>query len=209
MMSVIDMNIDKYLDVLKSNSPAPGGGAVAAFSLAQGLCLLMMVANFTIGKEKYRQWEAHCIEVKEECERLLKRAKELIDEDAESYSAVVKAYGLPADTEKEKAKKNLEIQNKTRRATEVPLEVVELSKKGLMLAEKLNGKSNPNIVSDIAVAVNNFENSSKSAWVNVRINLPNIEDCHFKGEIEKNGEDDVKYIEEQSKRLYESILKQL
>ena len=57
---LIDLDVTKYMENLASNLPAPGGGSASALAGAQGISLVMMVAELTVGKEKYRDWEAYC-----------------------------------------------------------------------------------------------------------------------------------------------------
>ncbi len=131
---------------------------------------------------------------------------ELVEEDAESYTAVIQAYKLPSETPEEKEIKRAIVDKSLKKATEVPFEVLEISKKSLKLARELEGKSNPNVASDIAVAAMNFVDSAKSAWLNVKINLPSIDKCELKAKIDERGDKNVNEIEKEANLLYLDIL---
>ncbi len=205
-MKLVDMSVAKYLEVLKSDESVTGGGAVSALALAQGLGLLLMVCNFTLGREKYADYEAICEKTKKDCEDLLGRAFELIDLDMEAYNSVIEAYKLPKETESQIEDRKKEIQKSLVKATEVPLEIMELSEKAIQLGKGLNGKSNSNLISDIAVASMNFYDSGRSAWLNVKINVPNIKDADLKEKLELRGKNYLENIERESNSLYDNIL---
>lgn len=88
-------SIEKYLEQLGSGAPTPGGGAAAALTSAQGAALIMMVANHTIGKPKYAEFEELNTFILEEASELLGRLEAGIDKDAEAFGKVSAAYGLP------------------------------------------------------------------------------------------------------------------
>lgn len=89
------MSIEDYLNQLGSGAPTPGGGAAAALTSAQGAALVMMVANHTIGKPKYAEFEELNTFILEEAEELLGKLEAGMDKDAEAFGKVSEAYGLP------------------------------------------------------------------------------------------------------------------
>jgi formiminotetrahydrofolate cyclodeaminase len=89
------VNIEDYLQQLGSGAPTPGGGAAAALTSAQGAALIMMVANHTIGKPKYAEFEELNRDILAEAEVLLGRLMDGIDNDAEAFGKVSAAYALP------------------------------------------------------------------------------------------------------------------
>jgi len=90
-----DLSIEEYLKRLGSGAPTPGGGAAAALTSAQGAALIMMVANHTIGKPKYAEFEELNKDILSEAEVLLGSLTEGIDNDAEAFGKVSEAYALP------------------------------------------------------------------------------------------------------------------
>ena len=167
MGSINNLTIDEYLARLASRSATPGGGAAAALTSAQGAALIMMVANLTIGKPAYAEFEELNKEVLGEAEVLLKSLTEGADNDADAFGKVSAAYALPKDDENRAA----EIASASVLAAEAPLMVMEDSLAALRLAAKLKGRSNKNLESDIYVAALCLYAGIKSAKVNVDANL--------------------------------------
>ena len=94
-MKLIDMQVKDYLEVLKSDAPAPGGGSVSALAGAQGVGLFMMVADLTLGKEKYADYQEICREAKEKGMALYEELTEAIDKDTEAFNLVAAAFKMP------------------------------------------------------------------------------------------------------------------
>ena len=160
-------SIEEYLGRLGSGDPTPGGGAAAALSSAQGAALVMMVANLTIGKPEYAEFEELNKDVLGEAEVLLQSLTDGADNDADAFGKVSAAYALPKDDENRAA----EIASASVLAAEAPLMVMEDSLAALRLAAKLKGRSNKNLESDIYVAALCLYAGIKSAKVNVDENL--------------------------------------
>jgi len=97
MDKFLNNSIEEYLERLGSGAPTPGGGAAAALSSAQGAALIMMVANHTIGKKKYAEFEEFNRDILEEAEVLMKRLADGIEKDAEAFDRVSEAYAMPRD----------------------------------------------------------------------------------------------------------------
>lgn len=167
MSSIKSLNIDEYLERLASRSATPGGGAAAALTSAQGAALIMMVANLTIGKKGYEEFEELNKDILGEAEVLLGSLTEGIDNDADAFGKLSAAYALPKDNENRAA----EIASASVLAAEAPLMVMEDSIAALRLAAKLKGRSNKNLESDIYVAALCLYAGIKSAKVNVDANL--------------------------------------
>lgn len=161
------LTVDEYLKRLASRSATPGGGAAAALTSAQGAALVMMVANLTIGKKGYEEFEELNKDILGEAEVLLGSLTEGIDNDADAFGKLSAAYALPKDNENRAA----EIASASVLAAEAPLMVMEDSIAALRLAAKLKGRSNKNLESDIYVAALCLYAGIKSAKINVDENL--------------------------------------
>ena len=207
-MKLVDMTMNDYLDLLKSSAPAPGGGSVSALSAAQGVALIAMVADLTIGKEKYAEFEKGCIAAKEEAFVLFEKLVRAIDEDTEAFNMVSRTYKLPKETEEEKAARSRAISEATLAATKAPFEMMTLCVEGLKVTEKLVGKSNPNASSDLGVAALNLLSGIKGAWLNVKINLPNVKDEEAKKEFQ-GGERTVVKAEALAAKIYGEVMSYL
>ena len=186
---LVDLTVREYLDVLKSDAPAPGGGSVSALAGAQGAGLLKMVCDLTLGKEKYKDFEAAVKEVRpvfEEAEEALTAG---IDRDTEAFNMVMAAFGMPKDSDEEKAARRVAIQKGTVASTEAPLENMKQAFRALEAAEKLAGKFNPNCMSDFGVGVMNLKLCIQGAFMNVKINLPVIKDEGLVAELAKQADE--------------------
>jgi formiminotetrahydrofolate cyclodeaminase len=193
-MKLIDMEVNKYLDVLKSDAPAPGGGSVSALAGAQGVGLFMMVADLTMGKEKYADYQDVCKNAKEKGMPLYEELVAAIDKDTEAFNLVAAAFKMPKGTDEEKAARSKAIADGTLVSTEVPFRTMQLGYEGLKLAKTIVGKSNPNAASDLGVAILNLKACVYGAWLNVKINLPGVKDA-----------DRAKYFEEEGHKMYNEV----
>ena len=167
-----DINIEDYLKRLGSGEPTPGGGAAAALTSAQGAALVMMVANHTIGKPKYAEFEELNKDILSEAEVLLGSLTDGIDNDALAFGKVSAAYALPKTNEE---KRSAAISAASVLAAEAPLMVMEDSLAALRLAATLKGRSNRMLESDIFVAALHLYAGIRSAYYNVEANMPAIE----------------------------------
>ena len=207
-MKLVDMTVRDYLDLLKSDAPAPGGGSVSALSAAQGVGLVAMVADLTIGREKYAEYEQVCKEAKEEALKLYEALVAAIDEDTEAFNKVSAAYKMPKDTDEQKAARSAAIRKANVGATQVPYETIKLCLAGLKVTETMVGKSNPNAASDLGVAALNLMAGIRGAWLNVKINLPGIKDEALKAKFETGAQMvDEAYV--LANRIYEEVLSSL
>ena len=207
-MKLVDMTVKDYLDLLKSDAPAPGGGSVSALSAAQGVGLVAMVADLTIGREKYAEYEEVCKAAKEGALKLYAEFVAGIDKDTEAFNKVSAAYKMPKDTDEQIAARSAAIREANVGATEVPFETVKLCLAGLKVTETMVGKSNPNAASDLGVAALNLMAGIRGAWLNVKINLPGIKDEALKAKFETGAQMvDEAYV--LANRIYEEVLASL
>jgi len=168
-----------FLDKLASRSPEPGGGSVAALTGALGAALVSMVANLTLGKEKYAGVQDKVEELLASSEKLRGELQGLIQKDTEVYADVSAAFKLPRETEEEKAERAGRIQEALKLATEVPFEIAEKCLEAARLSETSAVIGNVGAVSDAGVAVLLAEAAAQSAALNVKINVNSIEDKGF------------------------------
>lgn len=184
-IKLIDRAITEFVELLASQEPAPGGGAASSLVGAIGVALSSMVANLTIGKEKFKDKEELILELIKENNKIQKELLELIEKDAEAFFKVAKALKMPKNNEEEKNKRKEALENALKEATLVPLEIMRKSIKALRLLEKSLGNSNPNAVSDIGVGAVCLKAAIQGAWLNVKINLVSIRDKDFVKNIQK------------------------
>ncbi|EMR74962.1 methenyl tetrahydrofolate cyclohydrolase [Thermoplasmatales archaeon SCGC AB-540-F20] len=201
MSKLVDMNINEFLDELASNSPAPGGGSVAALSGALGTALSSMVCNLTIGKERYEDVQDEIKDALEKSEQVRMQLTELIDKDTEAFNDVMKAFRMPKETEEQKERRRQAIQEGYITAAKVPLETAKTCEKILDVAIIVAEKGNKNSITDAAVSALMAQAGAKSAILNVKINLGSIKDDEFVerisfeiDELQKNADDKTNEI---------------
>ncbi len=194
--------VSSFLDTLASNSPAPGGGSVAALAGALGSALTSMVCNLTIGKKKYAGVEDEMKHILQSSEKLREQFTRLIDTDTEAFNKVMEAFALPKESDAQKAVRNAAIQGATKEAALVPLEVMKHIIDALALTKLVAEKGNANSVSDAGVSALMLYAAAESAALNVQINLQGITDVDFVGWKT----DEVSSILRTSKTASEEIL---
>jgi glutamate formiminotransferase/formiminotetrahydrofolate cyclodeaminase len=174
-----NMKINSFLSELASNSPAPGGGSVAALSGALGAALSSMVCNLTVGKEKYTDVQDEIKQVLKKSESLRKKLTDLIDKDTEAFNDVIKAFRMPKETDEQKKKRSKAIQEGYKVAATVPLETSKICEKILDVALVVAEKGNQRSITDAAVSALMAKAGVQSAILNVKINLGSIKDEQF------------------------------
>ncbi len=209
MGKIADMSIKEYLDILKTDAPAPGGGGVSGLTAAQGISLTLMVIELTLGKKKYEEYMELIEKSRERALGLYEELAVAADEDREVFLKLSEAYALPKETEEEKKFKKQVLGERSLAATEAPYKVMELSLEGLEITEKLVGKSNKMAVSDLGVAAACFLAACKSAWLNVKINLPYLTDKDRAQAFEKGGRNILEKVTELSEKIYDAVEKEI
>ena len=145
-----EKTVTQFLDELASNSPAPGGGSVAALAGAAGAALASMVCKLTIGKKKYADVQDEMTHVLQQTEELRKELTLLIEKDTEAFNTVMAAFGLPKGTDQEQTARSAAIQEATKSATLIPLQVMKVCDKAMTHALIVAQKGNKNSASDAA-----------------------------------------------------------
>ena len=170
----MEMTVREFQSALASSSPTPGGGTVAAMSLGQAAALTCMVADLTIGKEKWQSgWDiadkSALLAV-----RMLTRAGQLAEEDSDSFDAVMASFKLSKENDDEIVTRRTAIHSATLQAAVVPLETARLAHDLLQLLPELAKLGNANAASDVGVAGLLASAACKGALFNVDINLSSI-----------------------------------
>jgi glutamate formiminotransferase/formiminotetrahydrofolate cyclodeaminase len=178
--SLVKMDVRDFCNETLSDSPAPGGGSVAALMGALGASLGGMVANLSAGKrgwddklEYFSNWAVKAQQLKDE---LLS----LVDEDTAAFNKVMDAFALPKESAEEKTARSAAIEAATKYAAEVPLRVMETASKSHALLAEMAEKGNPASISDVGVGALATRACIEGAALNVRINLGQLKDEKFK-----------------------------
>ncbi|WP_315122066.1 cyclodeaminase/cyclohydrolase family protein [uncultured Clostridium sp.] len=184
-----ELTVKDFIYETASDSPAPGGGSVAALSAASAAALIEMVANLTIGKKGYEDVQGEMEEVKKVTASYKEKFINYIDEDSESFNKIMAAFKMPKDTDEQKAERTKVVQSAFKGAATVPLNVAKDAFDLLPWAEKVVLKGNQNAVTDGAVAAMSARTAVLSALYNVKINLGSIKDEDFVKDITKEVEE--------------------
>jgi formiminotetrahydrofolate cyclodeaminase len=172
------MEIKKFLDELSSAAPTPGGGSASALAGTLSASLILMTAGLSLKRGRMKERELRGI--KKAVSGIQKRLSRAIEEDAESYEVVLKAFRLPKDTEKERLIRSKAIQEAYRKATVTPQLVCQQSIKLLEYSNILILKGNPNALSDVGVAAFLADAAIKGGLLNIGINLGPVRDKSFR-----------------------------
>lgn len=183
--SLVERTTRDFVDELSSDSPAPGGGSVAALAGALGAALGAMVANLTIGKRGLEEHWSAMRPVAHEGQALKDWFLAAVDEDTRAFNRVMESMRLPQSTDEERAARAQAVEEANRGATLVPLRVLERSIEVVELAAAAVAEGNPNSLSDAGVAVLCARTAAEGAWLNVAINLANLVDREWAEEARK------------------------
>jgi glutamate formiminotransferase/formiminotetrahydrofolate cyclodeaminase len=185
---LISMSVKAFANETAADSPAPGGGSVAAAAGAFGVALGTMVANLSASK---RGWETRTAEFSSWAEKgqLLKdRLLALVDEDTRAFNAIMAAFGLPKDTDEQKSARKTAIQDASQYATEVPFRTLQVAVESIPLIQAMIEKGNPNSLSDAGVGAACLLTAMQGAWMNVLINAQGLEDKVWATDISQRAE---------------------
>ena len=188
MTKLVDLKVNEFIEVLGSDAPAPGGGSAAALSGSIGISLTKMVAELTIGKKKYAEFEELNKEILAESIQLQKELLDAIDKDTEAFNVVSAVFDMPKETDEDKAKRRQAMQEALKGATATPFEAMEIIVKAIRVTHKAVGKSNTNAASDLGVAATSLKTALQGSWLNVLINLAGVKDEAFVAEYKEAGE---------------------
>ncbi len=173
---LVDMTLEGFADETASESPAPGGGSIAAYMGALGAALGTMVANLSAHKAG---WDERWEEFSDYAERgrdILDRLIGLVDEDTAAFNRIMGVFAMPKGTEEEKAARAKALQEATLYATEVPLRTMKTAAEAFDLLEAMAREGNPASVSDAGVGALAARSAVLGAQLNVRINAAGLTD---------------------------------
>ncbi|MDR3218142.1 MAG: cyclodeaminase/cyclohydrolase family protein [Dysgonamonadaceae bacterium] len=202
MKLLSELPIKAFLLVTAGDDPVPGGGSVSALCGALSSALGQMVANLTIGRKKYADVEDSMKEMAAVFNTYLTEFATAIDADSDAYDAVFSAYKLPKETDEEKSLRTQKIQEATKIAAEVPLQVAQKACKLMDFIGIVAKTGNQNAVTDACVAMMCARTAVLGALLNVRINLTSLHDTEYVDTLQKEANSlEGKAIEKEQKLL--------
>ncbi len=176
---LLDMTLRAFAEETASESPAPGGGSVAAYASTMGVALATMVANLSAHKRGWDDRWAAFSKVAERGIQLQVQLAALVDADTAAFNQIMEAYGLPKATENQQKVRHQAIQDATRHAIEIPMQVARLSMQAMEVASEMAAIGNPNSITDAGVGAMAIRTGVKGAILNARVNLADLEDADF------------------------------
>ncbi len=204
-----EQTVEQYLEVLSSKQPVPGGGGASALAGALGSALGLMVGNLTVGKKKYAEVEGEIKEYMEQLSQLREDFLRLADEDAVVFAPLAAAYGLPTETEEQRAYKDTVMEENLQRASLVPLSVMEATLKTIAVLEELEQKGSVMAVSDVGVAVQCARAALAGAVMNVYINTKSMKDRDKADDFNEEAYHMLTSGMARADEIYEKVLKRL
>ena len=197
---------DEFVEILSSKSPVPGGGGASALVGAVGAALCNMVGNLTVGKKKYAAVEEEILAAREELERLRDRLVTLTDRDAQAFEPLSRAYGLPKNTEEEKAAREKIMESALYEASVVPMEIMETVLSSMDLLETLGEKGSRLALSDVGVGILFAQAALEGASLNVFINTRLMKDRSQAEELNARADRMIAEGREKKERIYSQVL---
>lgn len=186
---LVDMKLRDFADETASESPAPGGGSIAAYMGALGAALSTMVANLSAHKAGWdERWEEFS-DVAVRGRGLVDRLLSLVDEDTEAFNRIMAVFSMPKSTPAEKEARSAALEAATLYATEVPLRTMKASYEVFELAELMATNGNPASVSDAGVGALAARAAVLGAHLNVKINAAGLKDRTAADAILKEAEE--------------------
>jgi len=174
-----NMRLNAFVDETASESPAPGGGSIAAYCGSLGVALATMVANLSASKKGWEERWNEFSDWADKGQKIKKQLLHLVDEDTVAFNKIMDAFKLPKATNQEKEDRKQAVAEATRYAIEVPLSVMKISLQSMELIEAMATNGNPNSVSDAGVGAMCARTAVLGAGLNVRINAAAYSDKTF------------------------------
>jgi glutamate formiminotransferase/formiminotetrahydrofolate cyclodeaminase len=183
--SLAKMDLRQFCNETLSDSPAPGGGSVAALMGALGVSLGGMVANLSAGKRGWDDKLQYFSDWAVKAQQLKDELLFLVDEDTAAFNKVMDAFALPKESAEEKSARSAAIQSANKYAAEIPLRVMETASKAYPLLGEMAENGNPASISDVGVGLLAVRACVDGAAMNVRINLTGLKDEKFKSSLQE------------------------
>ena len=201
---LVDLTVKEFLNKVADSDPVPGGGSIAALNGAVASALAAMVANLTIGKKGYEEHEELMKHISEVALQVKDTFIGDIDRDSEAYDSVFACFKMPKATDEEKAARSAAIQEATKFAALVPMQV---ARNAFELMTVIMG--NRNAVTDACVAMMSARSAVLGALMNVRINLGSLKDKEFVAKLQAEADELERLACAKEKELLDEINEEL
>lgn len=185
---LVSMPLHVFAGETASESPAPGGGSVSAYVGTLGVSLGIMVANLSSQKKGWEDKLESFSSWAEKGQQIKDRLLHMVDEDTNSYNAIMDAFTLPKSNGEEKEIRKNAVEKATKYATEVPFKVMEICYESMDLLQAMTAEGNPNSITDAGVGALCANTAVKGAYLNVKVNAKDIKDNEFVEDILQRAE---------------------
>lgn len=204
-MKLTDLTVKDFLNKVSGNDPVPGGGSVAALSGSIAASLAAMVCGLTIGKKGYEDVNVQMQQLQQQALGMKVRFVADIDADSEAYDKVFSCFRMPKGTDEEKAARSSAIQEATKHAALVPMQVARNACDLMDIIGEVALTGNRNAVTDACVAMMSARSAVLGALLNVRINLGSLKDATFVTQMQTLADELEEKAEEKEKKLLTKI----
>ena len=200
---------NEFVEVLGSKAPVPGGGGASALVGAVGTALGNMVGALTVGKKKYADVEEEMKELMAKATTLQDELLHLIERDAEVFEPLSKAYGMPRETEEEKAEKARVMEIVLKDACSVPMEIMEKCCEAIDLIVEFAAKGSALAISDAGVGAAFCKAALQGASLNVYINTKSMKNREYAEELNAKCDAMLEKYTKIADEVFESVLGRL
>ena len=184
--ALVEMKLTAFIDEVSRETPAPGGGSIAALAGALGAALSSMVSNLTANKRgSDPETDKILNEAADKCQEIKNTLVKAIDDDTNAFNDYMAARRLPNKTAEEKNAREIAMQNGLKQAVHVPLNTAKLSYQAIEIAEVVAKNGNPNSITDVGVGAQSAYTGVLGGIYNVLINLKDIKDEKFNSDMRK------------------------
>jgi formiminotetrahydrofolate cyclodeaminase len=204
---VADQRLGDFSEALASEQPVPGGGAAAAVSAALAASLTAMVVRLSLDRPKYADFADLHAEALTASDAARVRFLELADADANAYAAYRAARVLPHETDTQEEARTAATRDAARGATSVPLDLVKACHAQVALVDRLAGRTNLYVASDLEVAALLLDSAARAAAANVRANLPSVGDEGYASAVTAEVDQRLQQIQSTADRARERVAK--
>lgn len=188
--ALVEMKLTDFVDEVSRETPAPGGGSIAALSGALGAALSSMVANLTANKRGSDiETDKILNEAADKCQEIKNILIKSVDDDTNAFNDYMTARRLPNKTAEEKKAREIAMQNGLKQAVRIPLSTAQLSYQAIEIAQTVAKYGNPNSITDVGVGAQSAYTGVLGGIYNVLINLKDIKDEKFNSDMRKTCED--------------------
>lgn len=204
-MDFTKKSCEEFVSMLATKEPVPGGGGAAALVGAVGVALGNMVGSLTVGKKKYADVEDEMNTLMEQCQTLEQELLALVKRDAEVFEPLAKAYGMPKETEEQKAEKARVMEIVLKDACSVPLEIMEKCCEAIDIIEVFAEKGSRLAVSDAGCGAACCRAALLAASLNVFINTKSMTDRKFAEETDKKANAMIEKYGKKADDIFDSV----